>query len=444
MLDARTQLVLDTLSDRPEGHLDDRLPPDTEELAILREEGREARLRLVRLDDGRWVFSPSSLRPVAEWYGRLPHRWIRDVLPEPLLRRGWRGLAWWQWLALPGLVLVAFVAGRLLAVLLRALLRAVARRTASAFDDRLVRRLRGPSVLLCAAAVAGLLSSLLVDTVQGAEFLAAIVQALLLVTVFWTALRTVDLGADWARESDYVRLRPESQALLPLGTRAAKVALALVAAVTVLQQLGYPAASLIAGLGIGGLAVALAAQKTVENLFGSVTLGVDQPFRPGDFVKIEDFMGTVESVGLRSTRIRTLDRTVVTLPNGRLADMRIETFTARDRFRFHTVVGLVYSTPAATIEAIIGDLRAMLAAHPKRSADDPIVAFQALGQSSLDVEVAGWFETVDMAEFRVIRQELLFGILAIVEKHGSEIAFPTQTHHVESPLPGGRAPDENR
>jgi hypothetical protein len=124
-----------------------------------------------------------------------------------------------------------------------------------------------------------------------------------------------------------------SRSLLSLGARIGKVALGIMALVAVISELGYPVTSLIAGLGIGGLAFALASQKTVENLFGAFSIGVDQPFCEGDFIKVEDFSGTVEAIGLRSTRIRTLDRTLITVPNGKLAEMRIETFAVRDRIR---------------------------------------------------------------------------------------------------------------
>jgi len=149
--------------------------------------------------------------------------------------------------------------------------------------------------------------------------------------------------------------------------------------VAVLSELGYPVASLIAGLGIGGLALALAlaAQKTVENLFGAFSIGVDQPFQEGDFVRIEDFVGTVESVGLRSTRIRTLDRTLIIMPNGKLADMRIETFSVRDRMRLSCVIGLVYSTTETQMRQVLTGLEARLRAHPKIWAETVVVRFAA-------------------------------------------------------------------
>jgi MscS family membrane protein len=212
--------------------------------------------------------------------------------------------------------------------------------------------------------------------------------------------------------------------------RVGKVALVAVAAVALLSELGYPVASLLAGLGIGGLAVALAARSTLENLFGAFSIGADQPFREGDFVKIEDFVGTVETVGLRSTRIRTLDRTLISLPNGKLADMRIESFTARDRIRLACTLGLVYSTTSAQMREVLAGLEQVLRDHPKIWPDAVVVRFSALGASSLDIEIMAWFQTQDWGEFQVIRQDLLLQFMGIVERAGTSFAFPTRTVHV--------------
>ena len=158
--------------------------------------------------------------------------------------------------------------------------------------------------------------------------------------------------------------------------------------------LGYPVATVLAGLGIGGIALAFGAQKTIENLFGSISLAADQPFRVGDFVKVEDFTGNVERIGMRSTQIRTLDRTLVTLPNGKLADMRIEDFAlARpDPLRGH---GRASSTarPRSRCGGWSPGSRRLLRAHPKvwpgRRGREP----RGLRASSLDVEVLCWFQT---------------------------------------------------
>jgi MscS family membrane protein len=228
-----------------------------------------------------------------------------------------------------------------------------------------------------------------------------------------------------------VRENAAARSLAPLAGRIAKVIVLVIGVIAVLSELGYPVASLIAGLGIGGIALALAAQKTVENVFGSLSIGLDHPFRVGDFVKIEDaVLGTVESIGLRSTRVRTLDRTVVTLPNGKLADMRIESYTARDRMRLACTIGLVYGTTAAQVRAVLEGIERALRAQPKIWPGEVVVRFLGFGASSLDIEIMAWFETTDMTEFRAIRQDMLLGFMDVVEGAGSSFAFPTQTVHL--------------
>jgi MscS family membrane protein len=207
--------------------------------------------------------------------------------------------------------------------------------------------------------------------------------------------------------------------------------------VATLAALGYPVATVLAGLGIGGLALAFGAQKTIENLFGSISLAADQPFRVGDFVKVGAFTGNVERIGMRSTCIRTLDRTVVTIPNGQLADMQIEDFAPRDRIRFAATLTLVYGTSEAQVRRVLTEIEALLRANPKVW-PNPVAKLLAFSPSSLDVEVQCWFATSDYDEFRELRQEALLGIMRIVAEAGTSLA-PTQTLHVARARPAGAA-----
>jgi MscS family membrane protein len=153
--------------------------------------------------------------------------------------------------------------------------------------------------------------------------------------------------------------------------------------------------------------------------------------REGEFVRVEDFVGTVESIGLRSTRFRTLDRTMITIPNGKLADMRLETFAARDRIRFATTIGLVYHTNAEQMRKILDEIEKLLRAHPKCWPDAVVVRFKEFGSSSLEVDLMCWFTTNDYNEFSKIKQDMMLDIMQIVMKNGSDFAFPTQTVHVQ-------------
>jgi MscS family membrane protein len=203
-----------------------------------------------------------------------------------------------------------------------------------------------------------------------------------------------------------------------------KVAVVAIAVVALLSQLGYPIASILAGLGVGGLAVALAAQKTVENLFGAFSIGADQPFREGDFVRVDNFGATVELIGLRSTKFRTPDRTLISIPNGKVADMKLETFAVRDRLRLAMTLSLDVHTSSAQMRTVIESVERALNEHPRIWQKSGVVRFEKFGASSLDISVESYFDTRDWGEFTLIRQEMLLEFMAIVERAGTRLALP--------------------
>ncbi|WP_437972341.1 mechanosensitive ion channel family protein [Sorangium sp. So ce260] len=441
VLDRHIWLDVETLSPHPQGDAQDNLGAGVEQLGKIPTRTGSQPVRLVRRttpDGVRWIFSRATVERVDEWYARLEDRWLRDHLPPALLRPGPRELLWWQWLALPVLALAGWLVGAVLSFLLRALLRRLVVRTESTLDDALLEGTRGP--LTFAAALLAIEAALpwLGLYLPAEEFLDKVVRAGIFIAVFWFALRAIDAVGGRLLAAPATRDNPAARSLVPLMGRIAKVSIVIVGAIAVLSELGYPVASLIAGLGIGGVALALAAQKTVENLFGSVSIGIDRPFQVGDFVKVDALLGTVESIGLRSTRIRTLDRTLVTIPNGKLADLQIESYTARDRMRLACVLSLVHETTPEQLRAVIDGCERALRAHPMIWPDDVVVRFVGVGPSSLDVEVMAWFQTSDFGEFRNIRQEMLITFLEIVGSAGSRLAHPTQTLHVATR--GGERP----
>jgi MscS family membrane protein len=342
-------------------------------------------------------------------------------------------LAWWQWLATPGLFAAAWLLARPLTALTRALLVRIAARTPGKSDDELVPRLAGPISLAWTLGVAVLLLPWLALEPEALALVTTVLRALGLFTFFWALWRTVDSLGRTGSLASWVTHSSSTRSLLLLGVRAGKVVVFAVGAVTVLSQLGYPVVGLVAGLGVGGLAVALAAQKTVENLFGSVSLAVDQPFQIGDVVSVDNFTGTVESVGLRSTRFRTADRTIVTIPNGKLADMKIETLSARDRMRLAVIVGLVYGTTHEQMREVLAGFERALHAQPKLWPQGIAVRLTELATSSVNVEVSAWFDTTDVTEFQHLREEVLLEMLKVVERAGTSFAFPPRPAPTPAP-----------
>jgi MscS family membrane protein len=365
---------------------------------------------------------------------------LEDHLPASLQRHGPRGLRWWQWLALPIAALLALAIGWLVGWLSRRLL---LRLTAPGPGTReLMARLRPPVTVFWSLVAASALRPVLALDAASDQVLERWLGAGFVLVVFWGAYRAIDGAFRVLGEAPAARSNAGLQGLLPLLRKIAKVVALALGVVAVLSQLGFQVTSLLAGLGIGGLALALAAQKTVENLIGSLAIGVDQPFRVGDFVQVEGTSGTVETVGMRSTRIRTLDRTLVTIPNGKLADLRIESLAARDRFRLLVTLRLRYGTSPEQLRRVLREVEATLAAHPARGPETPQVRLMELGESALVVEVMAWLTSAGWNEFLGQREALLLRFMEIVEGAGVSFAFPTRTVRLEptAPAPGGAPP----
>jgi MscS family membrane protein len=435
VLERRLGGKLDEVSPLPLGNAGDKLPPGVEEIGgITGRSGNNEAVRLLRRtgpDGVRWVISRSSVEKIEDWYAHLRDRWLQDHLPEVLLRRGPKDLVWWQWIALPLLFAAAVVLGNVLGYLTRRAVGAIAARTKTKWDQSLLTRFGAPLTLAWAVAAVDLAYPFLELFPAAEAFIERVLRAGFFLALFWFAIRGIEITGERVLEHPTTRESPAARSLIPLATKVVKITAIAIAAIAVLSELGYPVTSLVAGLGIGGVAIALAAQKTVENLFGSLSIGVDQPFRVGDYITVDTVSGTVESIGLRSTRIRTLDRTLVTLPNGKLADMRVESFAGRDRIRFVCVLALTRGTSAAAVREVLLAARTLLQDHPKVW-PDLSVAFARLGESSLDVEITAWFVTTDGAEFAQLREEVLLDLLEIVEKAGSSLAYPTRTVRVDS------------
>jgi MscS family membrane protein len=303
-------------------------------------------------------------------------------------------------------------------------------RTRVTWDDAVLARIGGPLTLLGLVAALYLAMPLLGLAAPAEDFARQVLRSGLFVVFFWALMRSVDVLVHMLQESSWTSAHPAAVSLIPLAGSVLKILVLAMAIVSALSALGFPVASLIAGLGIGGLAVALAAQKTVENLVGAFSIGVDQPFKEGDMVKIGEHQGNVETIGLRSTRLRTLDRTLVTIPNAQVSEQRVETFAARDRIRLAMTIGLEYGATRAQILAVVEGFERVLRGHPRIWTETVVVRFAGFGESSLDLEILCWFDTMDIDEFRDCRQAVLLDFMEVVEKAGCGFAFPTRTVHV--------------
>ena len=205
----------------------------------------------------------------------------------------------------------------------------------------------------------------------------------------------------------------------------------VIAVILWLENLGFQVTTLLAGLGIGGLAIALAAQKSIENLIGAVTLFGSAPVRVGDFCQFGSNSGTVEEIGLRATKIRTFDSTVVHVPNAAFADMQLENFNERESYLYDPTIGLRCDTKPDQVRYVLIEIRRMLYSHPKIDPDMVHVRFVGFGESSLNLEIYAYVSTTKWGEYLEIAEDLNLRVMDIIEQAGADLAYPTRTLSVE-------------
>jgi MscS family membrane protein len=433
VLDRELWIDLDALSDRPQGDLEDGLSPDRESIgAIMTRQGR-VEVRLRRTEDaaaGRpvWRFSPRLVERIPELYAEFGPGPIGDRMPPALYRPRFLEIELWQWL---GLILTAAIAYGI-AALITGLIFWWARyqmvRRNESTDNRFLKSIRREMRLALALGIFLLLAIFAIRLpIPARRVLFRIGEVFLIFLVGWTLIKLSGVLWSTTRERLQREDRRSAVALAILGERLTKAALAALSVIVVLQQIGFNVTGILAGVGVGGVAVALAAQKTIANLFGGFSLATDQPVRLGDFCRFGDKSGWVEEIGMRSTRIRTLDRSIISVPNSEFAEVQLENLSLRDRMRLIAEIGLRYETQPDQLRHVLAGLRTMLAEDPRVIQDPLRVRFVGFGPYSLQIEVMTYIATSDTDTFLGIREELYLKMMDVVQECGTGFAFPSQT-----------------
>jgi MscS family membrane protein len=423
---------LGVLSNKPEGSLDDDLLPTLERVGTVKIASGSFDILLERLQRGKepplWLFSAASLTRVPRIQRELDVRTLDDYLPRFLVSTWFLWFPLWQWivflLLIPLSYALAAVATRLLTPLVLLSLRRVVRVRA----DQHVVRLTGP-VRILMFALAIWVISLYSRSLLGSLFWTYVASTLTVIGATWLCVRVMDIVFK-LKQRQFSFTSSSKVSLLQLVEKLFKVLAVIAGALVILHIAGINIAAAITGLGIGGIAIAFAAQKTLENLFGGVMIISDRPIRVGDFCRAGDTLGTVENIGLRSTRIRTLKRTVVSVPNGQLAVMNLENFAVRDKIWFHHHLSLRYETTADQLRYILAEIRKMLYGHPKVESMSARVRFVGFETSSLNLEVFAYVLETEYEPFLQVQEDLLLRIMDIVEGSGSGFAFPAQINYV--------------
>ena len=429
-----------SLSAIPEGDVADGLAAQLELVGTVPLRGRPVEILLERVNrqgQDHWLISSETAALVPAFHAALTKTWLEKQLPEWLTARGSSRLAPYQWLGMLALAILAYLIGRLITrFALRAVIRPLIQRYSPEFAARFTSKARIPVALLLSLAVFAVSLNLLVLPVLLRVVLARVFTALACLAFAWLVVRLTDVFADEIVVALGRRQRASLVAIVPLLRRTVKVGAMIIAVLLTLHSWGINTTALLAGLGVGGLAVALAAQKTLENLFGGIALTTDRPVMVGDFCKYGDNVGTVEDIGLRSTRIRTLERTLVTIPNAEFSNLQLENFAVRDKMWFHPTLNLRRETTLDQMRFLIKEIREVMLRHPKIDPDPARVRFVGIGPSSLDLEIFAYVTTSDFSEFLLVKEELLLNIMDAIEQAGTGLALPSQLTLLR------RAPDE--
>lgn len=433
-LDAGGSLIQPVqLSGDAAGRIDDQLPADQERIGSLPPQKGGGEVPLIATSTSRngqviWLISSASLATLhATTAGE--GRALRDRMPAVLRDTDLAGAPLADWLILIAAALLFYLLVRAACTIAITVLRRVHPLKEQSLSCRLLQSASSPLSLWLSMLLFLGTTRTLDAAIVARQFASRIAGAIAFAAFAWFIWRMIGVAADLiaVRMEHSQRLRARS--IIIFMRRALKLLLLMFAGVQALKILGIDVTTGIAALGLGGLAIALGAQKTVENVVGSVSVVIDEPVRVGDFCRVGDVSGTVEEIGIRSTRIRTNDRTRVTIPNGNFAALQIENFAARDRYLFAPTLRLEYGLDAEGVQRALEAIRAALE-QADYLFEGARANFKGFGESSLEIEIFGWIDVLDGTEAVYLQEKLLLEIMRRVEGAGASLALPARAVRV--------------
>ncbi|WP_229205937.1 mechanosensitive ion channel family protein [Duganella sp. Leaf126] len=412
------------LSNQESGKLDDELDADQEDVGEVTLKDKKIPILMTRSADGDprvWRISRETLDQISAAARRVP-------LPAPPAKDDTLvgGAPLKDWATLVGLGVAIFGGLWIVSVLLVAAVRRMIADPAGSSPYRFFEAALPPFSLLVGVFVFYTWADQLPVSIVARQTLLRYTGIITAIALVWFGLRLVDGVADLAITRMQRHQRRQVVSVIILVRRAVKFLLLAFSVIAILDTFGIDVTTGIAALGIGGIALALGAQKTVENLVGSVTLIADRPLQVGDFVKVGDVVGTVEDVGIRSTRIRTGERTVVTVPNGDLSARQIENYADRDRFLFNPVIAIGYRTPSAKLREAISIVQQVIGGNANM-AEGGRARLGNISDRAFHIETYAYINVKEFDTQVIIREELLLTIYERLEAAGIDLAFPTQT-----------------
>jgi MscS family membrane protein len=439
---------IDQLSRDPQGSLSDTQPSKREKVgAVVLADGERVDIILTRIAPRSgpmvWVVAADTVAEIPRMYEKSGLPELERRLPKSLTSAQIGELPAWVPIALTVLLVALYFMMRLLlaaAAWLVGLIRRMRHRPGSIRRSRAWSTLVRPSAFLLTIALHRIIALRLGIPLLFRYYYDRLIVILLLAGLVWWLWRMVDFVADRVRERLQTAYPRTAQSAYVLGRRILKGVAFAFALLIGLAAFGVNLSATLAGLGIGGIAIAFAAQKTLENVFGGIFVLSDRSLLVGDFCRLGQHVGEVEDVGLRTTSLRTLGRTLVHVPNGTLSTMDLENYSRRDKFLLNPTIALHYETSRTQLEQVLTSIRRLLSGDARIEADTSRARLVRFGSSSLDIEVFAYVRVPNFEAFLAVQEEILLGVMDIVQKAGTALAVPSQTMYVrqetaETPTP---------
>jgi MscS family membrane protein len=385
-------------------------------------------LLLVSLVLGAFAAASAERAETAAAAPATPNRtWLTFGLDRvPGMRTEIMGNPLWQYLAFLAYIVLAFYCSKLLDYLTQVQLKKWAARTRTRFDELMLELLHGPVKIITFVVLLHIALRLFSWPEAGVTLISNILKIIVAATLTYVAMKFVDLMMGvWQQRVESSQDGMLDMHLFPILRKTFKIFVVVVAVLVTSQNLGMNVTGLLASLSIGGLAVGLAAQDTLSNLFGAVAIFADKPFRVGDRILLDTIDGTVEAIGLRSTRVRNLDGYLVSIPNKNMASANIVNVSKRPNIKTVMNIGLTYDTPSHDIERAMQVIEQIYRPHPKTA--DLLISFNKFESSSLNILVVHWWNSTDFKEYLLGFQKLNLELKRQFDEIGINFAFPSQT-----------------
>jgi MscS family membrane protein len=420
---------VDEMVDHPEGRRNDNLPNYRDSIGVVLDEGKELRLLMQKVPRGDgayvWKVSNATVSLIPELYEEYGYPEFVEDIRRNLPNIVFLGYELFKWAVVLLVAVTAYVVVFVMALIIRRFFGG----PGSVSRPRVFRFLAAPFGIWVTVMAMNMTATWL-GRGEAAEQLARVSPIPILITV-WVAFTTINLVRDIYAAHLQKTGRPGALVLLQPAGNAVKLLVLTTALLVYLDKLGINITTVLAGLGVGGIAVALALQKPLEDVFGAITLYAQQPVKVGDFCRIGENLGTIESIGLRTTRIRTLQNTVIAAPNASVASGPIDNISARERILYWPKLRLRYDTTPEQIQQVLESIRDFLGSHDRVCQENFRVRFREIGEDALIIEVYAHLETRVWVEYLELVEELNFKFLDIVTEAGTGLALPARQLHID-------------